>query len=94
MWGLKAAAHIYRNKELWNVLINNAISSDFSWHKSSREYIKVYREVLSGIVSSPVNYAGLMKNFCGKYIAVLEKLLHKGSYKAEIEDLINDRRRR
>ena len=38
----------YWNKESWDVLVDRAMNSDFSWGKSANEYIKMYKEVLKG----------------------------------------------
>jgi len=34
----------FKNKELWNAMVANAIRSDFSWENSIPRYAEVYRE--------------------------------------------------
>ncbi len=41
------AIDIYKNKNEWNKLINNAMRADFSWTKSAKKYKEVYKELLS-----------------------------------------------
>ena len=38
----------YWDKANWDVLVERAMNSDFSWGKSANEYIKMYKEVLKG----------------------------------------------
>ncbi|MFA6982043.1 MAG: glycogen/starch synthase [Patescibacteria group bacterium] len=41
------AAELYNNKKLWQTLVNNAMSSDYSWEFSSKEYEKLYVRAIS-----------------------------------------------
>ncbi|MDD2190173.1 MAG: glycogen synthase GlgA [Eubacteriales bacterium] len=43
---IKRAITLYWDKAHWNTLINNGMKSDFSWKVSSKEYIKLYKEML------------------------------------------------
>lgn len=43
---LKMAIELYHNEAVWNNIFHNAISSDFSWKNSSKEYIKLYNKLL------------------------------------------------
>ncbi|MBI3951296.1 MAG: glycogen synthase GlgA [Acidobacteria bacterium] len=36
---------VYEDKELWRTLMLNAMHADFSWDRSAREYINVYRRL-------------------------------------------------
>ena len=38
----------YWDKANWDVLVERAMNSDFSWGKSANEYIKMYKDVLKG----------------------------------------------
>jgi len=38
--------YIYKDKEKWEKLMQNAIKSDFSWSKSAKEYKKIYKELV------------------------------------------------
>ena len=38
----------YWDKANWEVLVDRAMNSDYSWGKSANEYIKMYKEVLKG----------------------------------------------
>lgn len=37
----------YKNKRLWKSLITNAMTEDFSWDFSMREYVKLYKKVIA-----------------------------------------------
>ncbi len=41
---IKEAIEVYRNKDLWNTLVQNAMSKDFSWSVSAREYLGLYNK--------------------------------------------------
>jgi len=43
---LKEALKFYQNKKKWQGLIKKSISKDFSWRKSAKEYLKLYRKLL------------------------------------------------
>jgi len=40
------ARGIFNNKEQWKALQINAMSADFSWGRSAKEYIKLYQSIL------------------------------------------------
>lgn len=42
---IKRAIKLYENKDKWEKLIKNAMKQDFSWDKSAKEYIKLYRGI-------------------------------------------------
>ena len=50
-WAMKAAIecamYVYKDKYTLNAMRNSAMSADFSWEKSSKEYLKLYRELLA-----------------------------------------------
>lgn len=37
----------YKNKDGWEILVERALSSDFSWGRSANEYIRMYKSILS-----------------------------------------------
>jgi starch synthase len=43
---IKLALKIFNDKKAWSKLVANAFCSDFSWKKSIKEYIKIYKRVL------------------------------------------------
>ena len=49
-WAMKAAIecamYVYKDKYTLNAMRNSAMSADFSWEKSSKEYLKLYRELV------------------------------------------------
>ncbi len=47
MWALDETLKCYHNKDHWKNVIENAINSDFSWDKSSLEYIKLYKRIIN-----------------------------------------------
>ncbi|MBZ9569655.1 glycogen synthase [Patescibacteria group bacterium] len=44
---IKRALKFYQNEKEWKKLIERAMKKDFSWKKSAKEYIKLYRKLLS-----------------------------------------------
>jgi len=49
-WAMKAAIecaiNVYKDKYTFNAMRNSAMEADFSWEKSSKEYMKLYRELV------------------------------------------------
>lgn len=43
---IKRAIKLYWDKEQWATLVGNGMKSDFSWKTSSKEYLRLYREVM------------------------------------------------
>ena len=43
----KYALKIYRNKDKWNNIVRQAMSSDNSWEKSAKEYIEIYNKLIT-----------------------------------------------
>ncbi len=43
---LKRAIALYWDKETWPVLVRNGMNTDFSWKSSSKEYQRLYKEML------------------------------------------------
>ncbi len=43
---IRFAIEIYKTKELWHTLLENALMCDYSWKKPAREYEKLYLKVL------------------------------------------------
>lgn len=44
---LRRALLVYGNKDLWGKLMRNGMSYDFSWTRSAREYVDLYRRILA-----------------------------------------------
>ena len=44
---IERALDIYQDKKAWNGLVKNAMSGDFSWKESARQYQEIYHK-LSG----------------------------------------------
>lgn len=38
---------LYPHKEIWNSIVRNAMNRDFSWNRSVKEYIELFKRVLS-----------------------------------------------
>jgi starch synthase len=38
---------IFRDKHNWNILVQNAMRSDFSWNKSVERYQQMYEETVN-----------------------------------------------
>ncbi len=45
MDALKRAVSVYKNKKQWHSLMLKAMSEDFSWGHSAKEYIKLYKKI-------------------------------------------------
>lgn len=45
MNGIKYALSVYKNKEEWEKLVKSAMSYDYSWKKSAKHYMDVYKEL-------------------------------------------------
>jgi len=43
---IKRAIQLYWDKEQWKIIVQNGLNMDFSWKASSKEYIKLYKEML------------------------------------------------
>ena len=43
---LKRAIDLYWDKEQWPILVGNGMNTDFSWKTSSKEYLKLYKDML------------------------------------------------
>jgi len=41
------AIEVYKNPEVWRKIIKNAMSCDFSWSRSAKEYLRLYRETIA-----------------------------------------------
>lgn len=46
LYTVKDALEIYQNKEKWNTLRLSAKESDFSWNKSAKKYIAIYKNII------------------------------------------------
>jgi starch synthase len=44
---VKKAVGIFRQKERWRALLQKAMTYDFSWERSAREYIRLYHKISS-----------------------------------------------
>ena len=43
---LRRALSLHAQKETWRALVRNAMASDFSWSRSARSYLDLYRKIL------------------------------------------------
>ncbi|MFA6866686.1 MAG: glycogen synthase GlgA [Clostridia bacterium] len=43
---IRRAVGLYYNKEQWNKIVINAMSGDYSWKSSAKEYIELYKSML------------------------------------------------
>ena len=46
---LRRAISVYRKGPLWNVLMQNCLGYDFSWHASAGKYKELYQRILSAV---------------------------------------------
>jgi len=47
MWGIRKALEIYDTPD-WEVIVKNAMKSNFSWNKAAQEYVDMYEAVKKG----------------------------------------------
>lgn len=47
LFSIKRALFLYRDKKIWNGLIKSAMNSKNNWEKSSKEYIKLYENLIN-----------------------------------------------
>ncbi|HHV35860.1 MAG TPA: glycogen synthase GlgA [Syntrophomonadaceae bacterium] len=53
---IRRAVDIYRqNPELWQSLVNRAMKSDFSWERSAKEYVEIYRKAIDKNLTASYN---------------------------------------
>jgi len=43
---IKKALRVYKNKKIWEKLQKNGMKNDFSWEKSAKEYLKIYKKLM------------------------------------------------
>jgi len=44
---INCALEVYQDKYTFNAMRNSAMNSDFSWKRSAKEYLKIYKELSS-----------------------------------------------
>jgi starch synthase len=49
IWAIDQALAVYRNRPSWDTLMRNGAERDFSWERSAREYVALYRRAASRI---------------------------------------------
>ena len=47
MWALREAVHAYHTDK-WEIIVQNAMTGDYSWNKAAGEYMEMYRRILEG----------------------------------------------
>ncbi len=45
MWAINRALDTYTNKDEWNKMVHNAITTRFSWDDSAKKYIEIYEKI-------------------------------------------------
>lgn len=48
LYTIKRALRIYEDKKVWNMLVERALKSNFSWKRSASAYYKIYRQLKVG----------------------------------------------
>lgn len=46
LYTVKEALHVFKSKEKWHKLRQRAMSADFSWAKSARKYLEIYKDLV------------------------------------------------
>lgn len=44
-WTIRFALKTYEDSALWSLIVQNAMSEDYSWDKSASEYLKLYKNI-------------------------------------------------
>jgi starch synthase len=45
LYTIRRALKVYKNKNIWTKIMENAFNSNYSWDGSAKEYLKLYREL-------------------------------------------------
>lgn len=53
LFTLKTALADYRDPSIWTHVVNNAITSDFSWQSSAKEYLALYESLVPAPAAEP-----------------------------------------
>jgi starch synthase len=46
-WALDAALTLYRNRALWNRMMLNGMTQDFSWERQGAQYVELYERLVA-----------------------------------------------
>jgi starch synthase len=49
MWAIDQALSAFRDRDAWTALMRRAMARDFSWERSAREYVGLYRRAMSKV---------------------------------------------
>ena len=55
LFSIQRGLSFYADSSLWEPLVRNAMTSDYSWHQSANAYTDLYRRVLGLPADAPVN---------------------------------------
>ncbi|HBL24872.1 MAG TPA: glycogen synthase, partial [Deltaproteobacteria bacterium] len=44
---IKRALSVYRNKNVWTALVKRCMAEDFSWERSAKEYVGLYKKAIA-----------------------------------------------
>lgn len=50
---IKKALELYNNMKLWKKLMLNAMKCNYSWEKSAKKYIELYKKTMGKLISNP-----------------------------------------
>jgi starch synthase len=58
LWdAIERALITWTERPIWEQLVRNGMSADWSWNRSAREYLVLYEEILQRVQSSPAQSA-------------------------------------
>lgn len=46
LFTIQRGLRLYHDKDKWNLMIKNAMNSDFSWHRSAQKYVSLYKYII------------------------------------------------
>jgi starch synthase len=44
---VEAALKVFRNKQSWAALVKRCMAEDFSWERSAKEYVGLYKKAIA-----------------------------------------------
>ena len=47
MGAVEEAVRLYRDSTAWHVLMTNGLAEDFSWDRSAKRYLELYRSIVA-----------------------------------------------
>ncbi len=49
IWAVDQALAVYKDRKAWQRLMRNGMARDFSWERSARAYVELYRRAMAKV---------------------------------------------